>query len=181
MAIIMRFSQEAKNMLAMTALVFAVALALNALLAPAGNRDMWSWTISLLAVAVVLWIWSRRDSTAEREAEAAEAAAQEAEELAKRTIVRHADEPAEKLEERSEPDDLTRINGIGAVFQTVLNEAGISTYNGLASASVEDLEAIFDAAGRSRPGRLETWTPQAEFAAKDDWEGLREYLDSLGE
>ncbi len=175
----MRFNQEAKNMLAMMALVLAIALALNALLAPQGNRDMWSWTISLLTVAVVVWIWSRRDSVVRSEAEAAEAAAEEAEELAKRTIVRHADEAAETIEERSGPDDLTRVNGVGAVFEAVLNEAGITTYSALAKANVQDLEAIFEAAGRSRPGRLETWPAQAEFAAKDDWDGLRGYLDSL--
>lgn len=172
----MKFNREAKNLLAMMALVLAIVVALNALVAPAGNRDMWSWTISLLAVAIVVWIWSRRDSAVEREAEAAEAAAQEAEELAKRTIVRHADEPAEA---RAEPDDLTRINGIGAVFHTVLNNAGINTYSALAGAGVGDLEAIFDAAGRSRPGGIETWPAQAEFAAREDWEGLRRYLDSL--
>lgn len=166
-------------MLAMMALTLAIVLALNALLAPAGNRDMWSWTVSLLAVAIVVWIWSRRDSAVEREAEAAEAAAQEAEELAKRTIVRHADEPAEAPGQPAEPDDLTRINGVGAVFQTVLNDAGISSYGALASASVEDLEGIFDEAGRSRPGRLETWPAQAKFAANDDWDGLQHYLNSL--
>ncbi len=168
----MKFNREAKNMLAVMALVLAIAIALNAALVPDADRDMWSWTISLLAVAVALWIWSRRDSAVARDAEAAEEAVQEAEEHAKRTIVRHADE-------RPAPDDLTRVNGIGGVFQTMLNDAGILTYSALASASVEDLEAIIDATGRSRPGRLETWPAQAEFATKADWEGLRRYLDSL--
>ncbi len=161
-------------MLATMALTLAIVLALNAMVTPAGNRDMWSWTISLLAVAIVVWIWSRRDSEGDREAKAAEAAAREAEALAKRTIVRHADSPAEA-------DDLTRINGIGAVFQTVLNDAGISTFSTLARAKTEDLESVFEAAGRSRPGRLETWPAQAEFAAKADWEGLQAYLDTLEE
>ena len=108
-----------------------------------------------------------------------QAAAQAAEELAKRTIVRHADEPADAPEDHAEPDDLTRINGVGAVFQTVLKDGGISTYGALASASVETLESIFDAAGRSRPRRLETWALQAKFAANDDWDGLQSYLKSL--
>lgn len=177
----MRINQEAKNLLAMMALVLAIAVALNALVSPQGNRDMWSWTISLLAVAIVVWIWSRRDSAVRSEAEAAEAMAQEAEELAKRTIVRHADEEEETIDERSGPDDLTRVIGVGAVFAEVLNEAGITSYSALANANVEDLEAIFDAVGRSRPRRLETWPVQAVFAAKDDWDGLRQYLDSLGD
>ena len=177
----MRFNQEAKNMLAMMALVLAIALALNALVTPQGNRDMWSWTISLLAVAIVVWIWSRRDSAVRSEMEEAEAVAQEAEELAKRTIVRHADEAEATIEERSGPDDLTRVNGVGAVFETVLNNAGIRTYRALANASVEDLEGIFEAAGRSRPRGLETWPNQAEYAVNHDWDGLRAYLDSLSE
>ena len=98
---------------------------------------------------------------------------QEAEDLMKRTIVRRDDEAD------AEADDLTRINGIGAVFQTVLNEAGISTYASLARASVDELEAIIEASGRSRPGRLETWPQQAELAAKGDWDGLKRFTDEL--
>lgn len=175
----MRLNQEAKNLIAILALVLAITLALNMVISPLGNRDMWSWTFGLLAMAVVFWIWSRRESEVKRDMEAAGAAneaAQEAEELAKRTIVRHADSPAAA---QSESDDLTRINGIGAVFETVLNEAGIQSYVDLAQSTVEALEAIFEAADRSRPGRLETWLAQAEFAAAGDWDGLKQYLDSL--
>lgn len=166
-------------MLATISLVLAVVLALNAILAPAANRDMWSWTISLLAVAIAIWIWSRRENTVEAEAEAAEVTAQEAEALAKRTVVRHAEEGADATEQRAQPDDLTRINGVGAVFQTVLNDAGISTYTALTVASPQELEAIFAADGRGRPSRLETWSVQAGYAANEDWQGLRQYLDSL--
>ena len=166
-------------MLAMMALALAIAVALNALLTPQGNRDMWSWTISLLAVAIVVWIWSRRDSAVRSDVEEAKAAAQEAEDLAKRTLVRHADEAEETIEERHGSDDLTRVNGVGAVFETVLNEAGITTYSALANTSVADLEAIFEAAGRRRPGGLESWPTQAGFAAEEDWDGLQAYLESL--
>ena len=79
----------------------------------------------------------------------------------------------------AEPDDLTKINGIGAVFQTVLHNAGIRSYATLARASVEELDAIIEASGRSRPGRLETWPQQAELAAKGDWDGLKRFADEL--
>ena len=173
----MKLSHEAKNMLAVMALVLAIVLALNVAVGAERNRDMFSWTVGLVAVAVLFWIWMRRDALAERDAdavEAAEDAASEAEDLARRTIVRREGET-----EGAVPDDLTKLNGVGAVFQTVLNDAGINTYAQLAVTSIERLETIFDEADRSRPNRLETWSTQAEFAANDDWDGLRQYLDSL--
>lgn len=166
----MKLNREAKNLLAVMALTLAIALALNAQLAPAGNGDMWSWAIGLLALAILFWLWSRREAQAQGDADEAETLAQAAESLAKRAIVRHADE--------SQLDDLTRINGVGEVYQTTLREAGITSYGDLASTSLDQLEATLEAAGRSRPGRLETWPRQAEFAARGDWEGLRRYLES---
>lgn len=172
----MKLSHEAKDMLATIALVLAIVLALNMAISPESNRDMFSWTVGLIALAVFFWLWSRREATAERDAgaaEAAEEAVQEAEDLMKRTIVRREDDA------EAESDNLTRINGIGAVFETVLNEAGIRTYATLARASVDELEAIIEASGRSRPGRLETWPQQAELAASGDWDGLSRFVDEL--
>lgn len=164
-------------MIAVMALALAIAMGLNLAVAPAADRGLFSWMVSLLAVAILFWIWIRRDALAERDAdtvEAADQAARQAEDLAQRTIVRH----AEDLAAPAESDDLTKINGIGAVFETVLNEAGINAYAQLAATPLADLEAIIEAAGRNRPGLLETWSRQAEFAAAGDWEGLRAFLDS---
>lgn len=172
----MKLSHEAKDMIATIALVLALVLALNMAISPEINRDMFSWTLGLVALAVFFWLWSRREATAERDAgaaEAAEEAVQEAEDLMKRTIVRRDDDA------NAEADDLTKINGIGAVFQTVLNNAGIRSYATLARTSVDELEAIIEASGRSRPGRLETWPQQAELAADGDWDGLERFVDEL--
>ena len=170
-------------MVAVMALVLAIVLALNVAILPAGNRDMVSWSVGLLALAIFFWFWSRRDALAERDdspAEAAEEAVREAEILAKRTVVRHDSDAAELQPDASaEPDDLTKIIGIGAVFQTVLNDAGITTYADLAETTAEELEAIIEETGRSRPGRIETWTAQAELAAKGDWAGFQRYVDTL--
>ena len=174
----MKFNREAKNLLAMMALVLAIVLALNAQLGAQGNGDMWSWALGVLALAVLLWLWSQREGKAD-EAGTAESLADEAEDLAKRTIVRHADIEAETASAGAAYDDLTRINGVGAVFQTALYQAGVTSYAALADVSLDELEALLEAAGRSRPGRLETWPRQASFAAAGDWDGLRQYLDSL--
>lgn len=172
----MKLSHDAKDMIATIALVLAIVLALNMAISPESNRDMFSWTVGLIALAVFFWLWSRREAAVERDAgaaEAAEEAVQEAEDLMKRTIVRRDDDAD------AAPDDLTRINGIGTVFQTVLNDAGIQSYADLAQATVDELEAIIEASGRSRPGRLETWPQQAALAAKGDWDGLGRYVDEL--
>ena len=172
----MKLSHDAKDMIATIALVLAIVLALNMAISPESNRDMFSWTVGLIALAVFFWLWSRREAAVERDAgaaEAAEEAVQEAEDLMKRTIVRRDDDPD------AAPDDLTRINGIGAVFQTVLNDAGIQSYADLAQATVDQLEAIIEASGRSRPGRLETWPQQAALAAKGDWDALSRLVDEL--
>lgn len=160
----------------MMALVLAIVLALNMAVGAEAYRDLFSWTVGLVAVAILFWIWLRQDATVPQDAEAAQAAegaAREAEALARRTIVRHEDDPAP-----AGPDDLTKINGVGAVFQRLLNDAGITSFAQLAATPLDELERIFAAANRSRPPRLETWSVQAEFAVNGDWDGLRAYVDS---
>ena len=110
----------------------------------------------------------RRDAMAEKSAgavKAAQDAADEAEALAKRREVRRDVQPVASVE----PDDLTKIKGIAAVYQRVLNDAGIRTYDALAATSADELRAIFSAASRGAPVGLETLPQQAEYAAKEDW------------
>lgn len=180
----MKLNQNAKSMIAIMALVGAIILALNAVVAPNSGRDMISWSIGMLALAILFWIWIRRESPAERRADpaaAAEDAAAEAEALAKRREVRQEEESSvvEVLGAKTgasggESDDFTVLWGIGEDYQSVLYSADIRTYAQLASLSSEELEDVF-------PGRLPSYylslPKQAEFAAKGDWEGLREYQD----
>ena len=180
----MKLSQEAKNMIAMTALIGAIILALNLVVSPAGVGISIPWSIGLLAVAVFFWIWMRRDALAEKSAAAAKAAedaATAAEDLAQRNEAKTEAPGAQVAVETAataEPDDLTVINGIGAVFAEVLKGAGITTFSQLAGLSEDELLAIIQASGRNRPPLLETWLPQAELAAMGDWEGLRRLQDA---
>ena len=174
----MNLNQNAKSMVATIALVGAIIVALNAVVLPAGGRDMFPLSLGLLAVAVLFWIWMRRDALApgsDEAAKAAEEAAAEAEALAKRREVRQDVKPAASVE----PDDLTLIKGIAAGYQRILNEAGIYTYEALAAKSADELRALFSAANRAAPANLESLPGQAEFAAKGDWEGLEAFQDSL--
>ena len=174
----MKFNQNAKEIMAALALVGAVIVALNAVIATENGRDMIPWSLGLLAAAILVWIWMRRDAMAEKSggaAKAAQDAADEAEALAKRREVRRDVQPIASVE----PDDLTKIKGIAAGYQRLLNDAGIRTYEALAAASADELRAIFSAASRAAPVGLETIPRQAEYAAKEDWDGLREYQESI--
>ena len=174
----MKLNENAKSMLAVMALVGAVIVALNAVILPAGGRDMFPLSLGLLAVALLFWIWIRRDTMAETSDEAvkaAEEAAAEAEALAKRREVRRDVQPAASVE----PDDLTKLKGIAAGYQRILNDAGIRTYAALADTSADELRAIFSAASRAAPVGLETLPRQAELAAKGDWEGLKVFQDTM--
>lgn len=174
----MKLNQNAKNMLAAMALVGAIIVALNAVILPAGGRDMFPLSLGLLAVAILLWIWIRRDADAEAAddaVKAAEDAATEAEALTKRREVRRDVKPAASIE----PDDLTRLKGIAEGYQRILNDAGIRTFAALADTSADELRAIFSAASRAAPAALDTLPRQAELAAKGDWDGLKALQDSI--
>ena len=114
------------------------------------------------------------------EAKKAAAAKKKAEAAAKAAPAK---EPAAKAAdaEPSEPDDLTRIEGIGPKIASVLQEAGIKTFVQLAESSAEQLERIMvDAGGNlanlADPG---TWPTQAKIAAKGKWVALERYQERL--
>jgi hypothetical protein len=79
----------------------------------------------------------------------------------------------EKFEEPPplEPDDLTKIEGIGPKINAVLQEANLSTYTQLAKTEVSQLREVLSQAGLSR-FNPETWPEQAALAANNDWDGL---------
>ncbi len=82
--------------------------------------------------------------------------------------------PALEVED-PEPDDLTKIEGIGPATSGKLNEAGITTFPQLAAAGDDRLDEIIVAAGavfRMRRRTIPTWREQARLAASGDWQGL---------
>ena len=159
----MKLNMEAKNLLAITALMASLALLLNHAATGGGDRDMLSWSLALFVVAIVIWVWMRRDLSAnapQDAAKAAEAAADEAEALAQRS---------------AGSDDLTRVNGIGPRYAEILNATGVDSFSQLAAMSTDELAELFAAAGVNRPKSLESWIAQAELAARGDWAGLDAY------
>lgn len=81
--------------------------------------------------------------------------------------------------ESNEPDDLTRIEGIGPKMSRALISAGIDTFAKLAEATEDDLRQAIDDAGMRFAPSLVTWAEQAGFAARGDWDGLDALQDEL--
>jgi predicted flap endonuclease-1-like 5' DNA nuclease len=213
----MEFDREAKNMIAIIAFVAAIAFGINYVVVDQPDRSFISWSVGLFVVAVLFWIWMRRDDLAEKREgalKAAEDAARQAEELAKKAqdkaevelekgkekievldekihdytddleeteeeVEETVEEVVEEVAASDEPDDLSKVEGIGPVYQSILKDAGVGTFAAIAAKSTDELEAIIKAAGKRRPASIVTWAQQAALAAKGDWDGLQKLQDSL--
>ena len=87
---------------------------------------------------------------------------------------------AEEPPAPEKPDDLRKIEGIGPKVAQHLNDAGIMSFAQLAQADVERLREILVAAGGIYKGMdPRSWPEQAELAARDDWDALKELQDRL--
>jgi len=77
-------------------------------------------------------------------------------------------------------DNLKKIEGIGPKIESLLNEAGISTYTDLKNTDAETLKQLLAQAGSQfRLHNPESWPQQAALAAKGDWDGLNQLQNQL--
>lgn len=77
-------------------------------------------------------------------------------------------------------DDLKKLEGIGPRIEKLLNDAGIKNYAKLATMDRDALKAILDAGGSQfKLHEPKSWPYQAELAAKQNWQRLKEYQDFL--
>ncbi len=83
-----------------------------------------------------------------------------------------------RTEAAVEADDLTKIEGIGPKVSQALREAGISTFEALAGATVEDIQKVLSEAGL-RMMDATTWPQQAKLASEGDWDGLQKLQEDL--
>jgi predicted flap endonuclease-1-like 5' DNA nuclease len=131
-----------------------------------GGIPWWVWVILILILLVILWFWFGRD-----EEETSEVA----------TPAEVVPTKASTLSEAVEtvtPDDLKKIEGIGPKVASLLNQAGIMTFQQMVDAGAEKLEWILDQAGLQMID-ADTWPEQARLAAAGDWEGLQTLQDEL--
>lgn len=90
--------------------------------------------------------------------------------------------PAPKVAAAKKPkqDDLKLVEGIGPKIEKLLKADGIDSWRKLADASVEDIQAILDKAGKNyRLADPGTWPKQAGMCADGRWDDLKEYQDFL--
>jgi len=87
---------------------------------------------------------------------------------------------AESEGKPEDPDDLKKIEGIGPKIENLLKQAGIKSFSALAQTPVEKLKEILRAAGsRFRLADPTTWPRQAQMAADERWDELKDYQDAL--
>ncbi len=120
----------------------------------------------LVGGALVAWaVWQRVQRQLERQAYPSPVREPEPE---PETKVEPSPTPAE---EAPQPDDLTRIEGIGPKVAGLLADAGITTYAQLAKTEVDALREILRDAGLPFMNPA-TWPEQAALAAQEAWAEL---------
>ena len=76
-----------------------------------------------------------------------------------------------------DPDDLTKVEGIGPKISQALAASGITTFTQLSAQTPAKIsEMIVDIRGKHIP---DTWPKQAKMAANEKWDELAKYQDSL--
>jgi large subunit ribosomal protein L17 len=141
----------------------------------------------LLFVWLLWWLWNReREDFREIEIEidikspqpSREPGALEAEAPIESTDRSAEEEPPPTVETEAPPiaefDDLRRVEGIGPKIASVLEDAGITTFSGLAQTGVGRINEILEEADPRLRSLADptTWPEQAALAASGDWEAL---------
>lgn len=86
----MESDRETKTLFLFVALVGAITCGVNYVIADSPDQSFISWSVGLFVVAVLFWIWIRRDDVAANRTDAlksAEEAARKAEELAEKASI----------------------------------------------------------------------------------------------
>lgn len=76
-------------------------------------------------------------------------------------------------------DDLKVVEGIGPKMEKALHAAGIVTFENLAAASEDQINAAIVAAGMRFAPSVPTWAEQASYAVKGDFAGLEAFQKTL--
>ncbi|UCC64224.1 MAG: hypothetical protein JSV36_03980 [Anaerolineae bacterium] len=103
---------------------------------------------------------------------------QEAEIRSLRTALNEKEASLAQLRAKLEPDDLTKVEGIGPKIQSLLQGAGIYTFSQLAATGASRLEQIL-AEAEMRLANPATWPEQAKLAAAGNWQALEKLQDAL--
>jgi predicted flap endonuclease-1-like 5' DNA nuclease len=108
--------------------------------------------------------------------------------LEQKSIIKKSNDQIHALRNMSQPvsydtiqeSDLKIIEGIGPVIETVLKNAGISSFHQLSKKTpAQILLILIDADPRYQIHDPETWPHQAELAANGKWDQLKAWQDEL--
>ena len=142
-----------------------------------GGLTWYAWLLIFVVVVLFLWwrLW-RAAKQVDEEAHKFESQTAEHDELPE-------EDGGERPEVELPPaagmaDDLTKIEGIGPKINSLLAEAGITTYTQLADTQTSRLDEILDAAGLHMVNES-TWPEQSRLAAGGKWEELVELQEEL--
>lgn len=90
-----------------------------------------------------------------------------------------ADEADETEASGDAPVDLTRIEGIGPKINVVLRRGGITSFEELAQASVDEIVKLLGEGGVRFAPSKETWAQQAQLLVDGDEDGFKALTDQL--
>jgi predicted flap endonuclease-1-like 5' DNA nuclease len=184
-----------KAVVAVTFLVLGLFTGINYMVDKEVGTNWLMWTLFFFLGALLFWLWMMRE---ERSAEdAAEESLDAAEESLRRleaqaapaeapsvprskapdttpkAVVGEAKPAPEPVAKTStEPDDLTRVEGIGPKYAEILVAAGVDTFAKLAAIDEAVIVETIRKGGGRKSASMGTWAEQANLAAAGDWDGL---------
>ena len=171
--------------------LFIAAPALAQTTDDGGGIPWWGWLLIALGilalVLLVLWpAWRRRHSVeVQRETPApVDGRSPTSQTVGAATVAATSSgDPTREFAQadapsNGDPDDLKRIEGIGPKIASVLGEAGITSFAGLAQTDVAHLRSLLDAP-KLRMADPTTWPHQAGLAADNRWDELEKLQDTL--
>jgi predicted flap endonuclease-1-like 5' DNA nuclease len=174
------------SLLNFAAILMSIQLSVQAQPAVAGRSRLWLWVLLLLIVgAVIAWLLGREDqqlattsplpATPKPEPNHPQPVPSPPPVEVTRSAMVEVDvaPPAEAASELVQPDDLTKLEGIGPKINALLQANGFHTFANLAQADVAILRQILVEAGL-RIHDPTTWPEQAALAAAGQWESLSE-------
>ena len=142
----------------------------------------WVWAILIIILLVLLWFWfGREDDDVETPVVESRSAEIDIEpDVEPEPVLEPEPEAAPEpvAVPPAKPDDLKKIEGIGPKVSSLLNAAGIMSFQQMVDLGAEKLETLLDEADLHMLN-ADTWPEQAALAAAGDWDGLKKLQDEL--
>lgn len=140
------------------------------------------WLIAIIALIVGLIIgwWLANRACQQQHGIAASVVTPEPEPAVPAQAPQRFAEAAPVAAPEKDPDDLTKIEGVGPKIAELLNMGGIYTYPELAETQADRIKELLMAGGeRFRVHDPGTWPQQARLAADEKWDELQVLQDEL--